>query len=85
MKIQALVLCGGEGERLKPLTQNTPKPMIKIRDKSIIEYIIDHILFYSLDEFILLTGYKSEIIENHIKIKYPNENIIFSDSGNVDI
>jgi len=83
--MQALILCGGKGERLKPLTHNTPKPMIRIRDKSIIEYIIDHILFYSLDDLILLTGYKSEIIENHIKSKYPNDNIIFSDSGNVDI
>ena len=46
MKIQALVLCGGKGERLRPLTSNIPKPMIKIKDKTILEYIIDHILFY---------------------------------------
>ena len=42
--MQALILCGGKGERLRPLTSNIPKPMIKINGKPILEYIIDHIL-----------------------------------------
>ena len=84
MKIQALVLCGGKGERLRPLTSNIPKPMIKIKDKTILEYIIDHILFYDIEELILLTGYQSNVIEGYIKNKY-NNNILFSNAGDVDI
>ena len=85
MKIQALVLCGGKGERLRPLTSNIPKPMIKINNKPILEYVIDHIISFNIDEIILLTGYKGELIEEKIKKKYINNNIIFSNSGDVDI
>ena len=85
MKIQALVLCGGKGERLRPLTSNIPKPMIKIKDKTILEYIIDHILFYDIEELILLTGYESNVIENYIRGKYNNNDILFSNAGDVDI
>ena len=84
MKIQALVLCGGKGERLRPLTSDIPKPMIKIKDKTILEYIIDHILFYDIEDLILLTGYQSNVIESYIGNKY-NNNILFSNAGDVDI
>jgi len=84
LKIQALELCGGKGERLRPLTSNIPKPMIKIKDKTILEYIIDHILFYDIEELILLTGYQSNVIKSYNGNKY-NNNILFSNAGDVDI
>ena len=37
-----LILCGGKGLRLRPVTKDTPKPLIKIKNKSILENIIDY-------------------------------------------
>ena len=37
----AIILCGGKGERLRPLTLEIPKPMIKIKNKPIISYILN--------------------------------------------
>ena len=39
----AILLCGGKGERLRPLTLDIPKPMVKIKDKPIVSYILDQI------------------------------------------
>jgi len=83
--MKALILCGGKGERLKPLTNNIPKPMIQINKKPILEYVIDHILSFNIDEIIILTGYKGQLIKDQISDKYINKNIIFSNSGDVDI
>ena len=66
--MQALILCGGKGERLRPLTSNIPKPMIKINGKPILEYIIDHILLFGIKDFILTTGYQSQVIEDYIRV-----------------
>ena len=83
--MKALILCGGKGERLKPLTNHIPKPMVQINKKPILEYVIDHILSFNIDEIILLTGYKGQLIKDQISDKYINKNIIFSNSGDVDI
>ena len=40
--LTVLILCGGKGERLKPITKTIPKPLVKIRNKEILSYIIDH-------------------------------------------
>ena len=85
MKIQALLLCGGKGERLMPMTETIPKPLIQIRKKPILHYIIDHILFFGIDEMIVATGYQSKKIERYINENHLNHKIIISNSGDVDI
>ena len=64
--MQLILLASGRGSRLKKLTQNTPKCLIKVRSKPIIEYISEN--FKKFNETIILTGYKSELI----KRKFPN-------------
>jgi len=64
--LQLILLASGRGSRLKKLTQNTPKCLIKVRSKPIIEYISEN--FKKFNETIILTGYKSELI----KRKFPN-------------
>jgi NDP-sugar pyrophosphorylase family protein len=64
-----IVLCGGKGERLKPITIHTPKPLIKIDDKTILEHIINQFLKFKIKHFILATGYKSNIFSKFIKKK----------------
>ena len=63
MKI--LLLCGGEGTRLHPLTKKIPKPLVKIKNKTIIDHIIAHLYKYNMNEFLICSGYKSEMVKEH--------------------
>ena len=63
--MKVLLLCGGEGTRLHPLTKKIPKPLIKIKNKTIIDHIIEHLSKYGLKEFLVCSGYKSIMIERH--------------------
>ena len=82
---KVILLCGGKGERLYPLTSDIPKPLIKINEKSILSHIIDHLAKFNMNDLIILTGYKSDKIESYIDEKYSKANIQIIDSGDVDI
>lgn len=62
---QAVILAGGKGTRLKPLTLTTPKPMIRIHKKPFLEYIIGLLRDNGIKEVLLLTGYLHEQIEQY--------------------
>lgn len=49
LPLDAVIMAGGEGRRLRPLTDKVPKPLLKIGDKPIIEYNIDHLYRYGID------------------------------------
>ena len=61
--LSVIILCGGKGLRLRPLTSNLPKPLIKINEKSILENIIQYFLKYNISNFIIATGYKNKLID----------------------
>lgn len=61
------ILAGGLGTRLRPLTNNIPKPMLKIGEKPILEHIIEQFKEYGFKNFILSINYKGEIIEDYFK------------------
>lgn len=63
--MQAVILCGGKGTRLKSVINDIPKPMAQIADKPFLAYLIDLLQSNGFDKILLLTGYKSEIIENY--------------------
>lgn len=67
LPIDAVVMAGGRGERLRPLTDNTPKPLLKIGDKPIIEHNIDRLISYGVDDFWLSVRYLGEQLEDHFK------------------
>lgn len=56
---RAIILAAGRGKRLRPLTNDTPKPLLKINDKPIIEYVIDALKQNSIDDITIVTGYRS--------------------------
>ena len=58
-----VILCGGKGLRLRPITKDIPKPLVEIDDKPILEHIINHFLSFNFSKFIIATGYKSKMIE----------------------
>ena len=68
MKIkQAVILCGGRGERLRPLTDSMPKPMIKVNGKPFLYYLLYQLSKKKIYNFVLLTGYKSKKIKLYFK------------------
>ena len=82
---QALILCGGKGERLKPITKKIPKPLAEINNKPLLGHQINYLKNQGINKFILATGYKAELIEEYILSNYSNLNIEISNSGDVDI
>ena len=65
--LSVIILCGGEGQRLRPLTKKIPKPLIKIKNKAIIEYIINHFHRQKINNIIIATGYKDKLIKKFLK------------------
>ena len=64
---QAVILAGGFGTRMSHVVSNVPKPMAPINEKPFLDYIIITLKQQGFDDFIFLTGDKSEIIENYYK------------------
>tara|TARA_A100001011_G_scaffold400652_1_gene517224 strand:- start:883 stop:1590 length:708 start_codon:yes stop_codon:yes gene_type:complete len=79
--LSVLILCGGEGQRLRPLTKKIPKPLVRIKDKSILEYIINHLLDYNIKNIYIASGYKHTVVKNFIQKKYKNKNIKVINTG----
>jgi len=64
---RVVLMVGGLGTRLRPLTEHTPKPMLKVGDKPILETIILNFKKYGFINIILSVSYKAEIIEEYFK------------------
>ncbi|MBI5396560.1 MAG: NTP transferase domain-containing protein [Verrucomicrobia bacterium] len=62
--MQAVILAGGRGERLRPLTDNIPKPMVPIRGRPYLAHQLDELKRQGIDDVVLLTGYLGETIES---------------------
>ena len=62
--MKVVIFAGGFGSRLGSLTSRTPKPMIKISGKPIIWYIMKYYSHYGLNDFLILSGYKSKVLED---------------------
>jgi len=66
MKIVVVILAGGLGKRLKPLTDTRPKPMIKVLNLPIIEWQVRWLRKFGIKDFVICAGYMKEMIVNHI-------------------
>jgi len=66
-KMKAVILAGGKGSDLFPLTQTRPKPMITLLGKPILQYIIEELREMGLTDIIIVTGYKGEQIKDYFK------------------
>ena len=81
----AIILCGGKGERLRPITESIPKPLVCINKKPILEYIINYLSSYHFDNVILATGYKSNKIQDFQSKISTDIDVRCFDTGDVDI
>ena len=75
--MKTIILAAGISSRLRPLTDKIPKCLIKLGNKTILERTIDNLIYYGLNEMIIVTGYLEDMIKNFLKSKYPNLNITY--------
>ena len=77
----AIVLCGGQGIRLRPLTVDTPKPLIPVAGRPIVDHIIDFLQSHQITDIRLAGGYLVEELQNHFK----HTHLKVHDTGDADI
>lgn len=65
LPIDAVLMAGGKGERLRPLTEKTPKPLLKVGDKCIIDHNIDRLIDYGVKHISVTVNYLKEQLEEH--------------------
>ena len=81
VNIKAVILAGGLGKRLRPITHEIPKPMILVKGKPVLEYNIDMLKKYNIKDIIIAVGYKGDKIKEYfgdgskfgVKITYVDE------------
>lgn len=76
--MQAVILAAGEGRRLRPLTLERPKPLLKVDGKTLLEHNLDQLIGI-IDEVILVIGYKGEMIRDYIKNEYQSIKIRYAE------
>lgn len=83
---RAIFLAAGFGSRMVPITLNTPKPLVLVKGKRIIETLLDAVVKAEIPEIIIVTGYLGEQFEI-LKKKYPNikivDNKLYNEANNI--
>ena len=77
--MKAMILAAGLGSRMKPLTREIPKPLLDVNGLSLIEYTINNLTNYGINEFIINVSYLGEKIKLALKPIEDVSNIIFLD------
>ncbi len=88
--MKAVILAGGEGQRLRPLTKTRPKPLMRIGDRAILDIMLENLSKHKIKEVAITLGYRAEDIkkeigdERHgIKITYFEEEKALGTAGSV--
>lgn len=91
LNLPVVIMAGGRGTRLQPLTNIYPKPLIPIGEKTIIETIMDKFVSYECHDFYISVNYKAEVIKNYFdflqnpqyKIQYFQEDKPMGTAGSL--
>ena len=76
--MKVVILAGGQGSRLKPITDYIPKPLIPINNTPILEWQIRYLKKFGINDIIICTGYKTDQIENFLNKKKFGVKVRFS-------
>jgi NDP-sugar pyrophosphorylase family protein len=87
--VKAVILVGGLGTRLRPLTFSIPKPLLPVGEKALLQIVIEQLRGYGVDEVILATGYQAELIHAFcddgrkfgVEISYVHEDVPLGTAG----
>jgi glucose-1-phosphate cytidylyltransferase len=83
--MNTIILCGGKGTRLKPITHKIPKPMVQVNGKPILWYIMNQLKNLNLNKLFVAIGYKAEYIRDYFDKNFIDMNVSLIDNGNVNI
>lgn len=76
--MQAIVLAGGLGTRLRSIVKEAPKPMAPIGDKPFLAFVLEYLKKQGVDEVVLSVSYKYEVIQDYFKNRFCGINIIYN-------
>jgi NDP-sugar pyrophosphorylase family protein len=74
--MQCVILAAGKGTRLRPLTEHTPKPLIKVAGKTLLDRIVE-VMPSAVDELIIVTGYLEEQIKEHCGTEFHGRKVTY--------
>ena len=77
--MKAMILAAGYGKRMMPITENLPKPLLKVGNESLIERNINALLAAGFNDIIINVSYLGSMIKKHVLETFPNVNISFSE------
>ena len=77
--MKGVVIAAGYGSRLRPLTSNTPKALVKIGGKSIITYPINALLAAGISDITVVVGYRGDEVTNYLEGLYPDLNFSYNE------
>jgi choline kinase len=75
--MKAVILAAGIASRLRPLTDNTPKCLLKVGDKTILEHTLENLIANNIPNIIIVTGYLDNLVRSFVKEKFPQMNVTF--------
>lgn len=75
--MQAVILAAGVSRRLRPLTDTTPKCLLKIGDKTLLERTIDKVTSNGIKDLVIVTGYRENMIKDFVRDNIPGINTVF--------
>lgn len=88
--MKAIILAAGMASRLRPLTENTPKCLLKVGEKCLLQRSIDALISNGTHDFVIVTGYLHEMIETFVAEQYGNNinvkfihNAVFDSTNNI--
>lgn len=93
LNVDAIIMAGGEGTRLKPMTLNTPKPLLRVGNKPIIEHNIDRLITFGVNNFYISIKYLGDQIQKYfgdgddknVDIKYLKEDFPLGTIGSLSL
>lgn len=81
--MKAIILAAGKGKRMRPLTANVPKPLVKVRGKTFLDHIFDS-LPKQVDTVIVVVGYKADQIKKYLGPFYKGKKISYIHQKKLD-
>jgi len=93
LPVSVVVMAGGEGKRLRPLTEKTPKSLLQVGDKPILEHVVDRFVKFGINDINITINYLGDLIENYFKngeskgisIKYVKETKKLGTAGSISL
>ncbi|MBE8232496.1 MAG: phosphocholine cytidylyltransferase family protein [Endozoicomonadaceae bacterium] len=76
-KLKAIILAAGVGSRIRPLTDNCPKSLLKVGDSTILQMMVSNLQSSGINDIVIVLGYLQQQIKDYIALNFPNVNVQF--------